>query len=132
MGREIRVRDTDLNENQRGYGLEPGRYTARRLSHALVPDGTAMDAAWASAERTPRSVDMLTGDAAPLTTTSAILWDESALYIAFWADEPNLVATMDQRDSPLFFENDLEIFIDGGDSYYELEFNAKGTIYEVF
>lgn len=39
---------------------------------------------------------------------------------------------MDERDALLFFENDLEVFIDGGDSYYELESNAKGTIYEVF
>jgi len=97
-----------------------------------VTDSRARGPIWNATERTPRFVDMLTGDPAPLATTSAIVWDDRALYIAFWADEPNIVATMDERDSLLFFENDLEVFIDGGDSYYELEFNAKGTIYEVF
>ncbi len=117
--------------NAIGYGLEPGRYTARRVAGRLTPNGRADSPAWATAERTPRFVDMLTGDPAPLATSSAILWDDAALYIAFWADEPHLVATMDRRDDLLFFENDLEIFIDGGESYYELEFNARGTIYEV-
>lgn len=118
--------------NANGYGLSPGTYRARRATAPIRPDGRADGPAWAAAERTPRFVDMLTGDPAPLGTSAAILWDDAALYIAFWAEEPNLVATMTERDSLLFFENDLEIFIDGGDSYYELEFNALGTIYEVF
>lgn len=118
--------------NPNGYGMVPGRYRARRATSALLPDGRASSPAWADAERTPRFVDMLTGAPAPLDTTAAILWDDTALHIAFWAAEPNLTATMTRRDDLLFFENDLEIFIDGGDSYYELEFNPLGTIYEVF
>jgi hypothetical protein len=121
---------TRLNPN--GYGLVPGGYTARRATGPIQPDGRAASLAWATAARTPRFVDMLTGDPAPLGTSAGILWDDKALYIAFWADEPNLTATLTERDALLFFENDLEIFIDGGDSYYELEFNALGTIYEVF
>ena len=31
-----------------------------------------------------------------------------------------------------FLESDLEVFIDGGDCYYELEVNAANTVYEVF
>jgi hypothetical protein len=75
---------------------------------------------------------MLTGAPAAMGTTAAVLWDDEALYIAFWAEEPAPAATMTERDALLFFENDLEVFIDGGDSYYELELNALGTIYEVF
>jgi hypothetical protein len=43
-----------------------------------------------------------------------------------------VTATFTERDSLLFYQNDLEVFIDGGDSYYELELNALGAIYEVF
>jgi hypothetical protein len=118
--------------NPNGYGLVPGRYTAHRASSPIVPDGRAASEAWTKAPRTPRFVDMLTGAPAAMTTTSAILWDDTALYIAFWAEEPAVTATMTERDALLFYENDLEIFIDGGDSYYELELNALGTVYEVF
>jgi hypothetical protein len=118
--------------NPNGYGLVPNSYVARRASAALKPDGRALSPDWQAATRTPRFVDMLTGEPGPLNTTSAVLWDDEALYIAFWADEPHLVATMTERDQLLFFENDLEVFIDGGDAYYELELNALGTIYEVF
>lgn len=118
--------------NPNGYGHVPGRYRARRATSPIRPDGRAQSPAWADAERTPRFVDMLSGAPASLDTTAAILWDDEALHIAFWAAEPNLASTLQSRDDLLFFENDLEIFINGGDSYYELEFNPLGTIYEVF
>jgi len=60
-----------------------------------------------------------------------VLWDDEFLYIGFEAQEPLVSATMTERDSLLFFENDLEVFIDGIDAYYELELNALGTVYEV-
>lgn len=121
-----------MTKNRIGYGDRPGRYAATYVSMPPVPDGRALSPQWAGAPRTPRFVDMATGAPAPMDTTASILWDETALYIAFWAQEPDLTATMTERDALLFFENDLEIFIDGGDSYYELELNAAGTIYEVF
>ena len=114
------------------YGDAPGTYAATYTTALLATDGRAASAAWTKAARTTRFVDMLTGAPAPMDTTASVLWDESNLYIAFWAAEPNLTATMTDRDDLLFFENDLEVFIDGGDAYYELEFNAAGTIYEVF
>lgn len=114
-----------MTKNPNGYGDLPGHHAA-----TYAPTDTPLP--WDLAPRTPRFVDMLTGSPAPMDTTAAVLWDESNLYIHFWAQEPALTATMTERDSLLFFENDLEIFIDGGDCYYELEFNALGTVYEVF
>jgi hypothetical protein len=48
------------------------------------------------------------------------------------AEEPFVEAQLTERDSIIFLENDLELFIDGGDCYYELEINALNTLYEVF
>lgn len=121
-----------MTSNANGYGNVPGRYTAYRAAAPIVPDGRAAGPAWTNAPRLPRFVDMLTGTPAPMDTTASILWDDRALHIALWAAEPAVAATMTTRDDLLFYENDLEIFIDGGDSYYELEFNALGSIYEVF
>ena len=65
-------------------------------------------------------------------TRAALMWDEEALYVGFWCEEPFPAATLTERDSLLWVENDLEVFIDGGDSYYELELNALNVVYEVF
>jgi hypothetical protein len=118
--------------NANGYGWQPGELVAAHTDRPLVADGRASDPRWARAPRTPRFVDMATGLPAPLATTAAVIWTDTHLHIAFWAEEPTPTATLTQRDALIFFENDLEIFIDGGDAYYELEFNAAGTIYEVF
>jgi hypothetical protein len=39
---------------------------------------------------------------------------------------------MTERDSFIWFDNDVELFIGGDDCYYELEINAYGTVYECF
>lgn len=67
-----------------------------------------------------------------LETRSALLWDDENLYVGFWIEDPYPKATHTVRDSILFQENDVEVFIDGGDCYYEFELNALNTIYEVF
>lgn len=61
-----------------------------------------------------------------------MLWDDEHLYVGFWIEEPHPRAHLTERDSIIFTENDVELFIDGGDCYYELEINALGTLYEVF
>jgi Carbohydrate family 9 binding domain-like len=121
-----------MQTNHNGYGAVPGQFTATRAPDSIPTDMPGSSAAWSDAPKTPLFVDLVTGSPAPLATSASVLWDDDNLYIAFWAAEPNLVATMTERDQLLFYENDLEVFIDGGDSYYELEFNALGTIYEAF
>jgi hypothetical protein len=75
---------------------------------------------------------MVTGVPGFLDTRMAALWDDENLYIAFWVEEPNVQARFTQRDDPVYFENDIEVFIAGPDCYYEFQVNARGTIYEVF
>jgi hypothetical protein len=57
-------------------------------------------------------------------------WDQTALYVAFWCEEPYVQATLTERDALIFFDNDVEVFIDGSDTYYEFEINACNTVYE--
>jgi hypothetical protein len=61
-----------------------------------------------------------------------MLWDDDYLYFGFTAEEPEVWATLTERDSKIWFDNDLEIFIAGQNAYYEFEVNAFNTIYEVF
>src|SRR6476660_6574894 len=111
---------------------EVAHYTCHRTPEPLTIDGDLTKPAWALVPKSQRFVDVITGRPALLDTRAAALWDDDYLYIAFWLDEPSVEAQMTQRDSPVFYENDIEVFIDGGDCYYEFELNALGTIYEVF
>jgi hypothetical protein len=111
---------------------EPARYTCYRASTPPALDARLDREPWLSAPRSPRFVDMVTGDPAFFDTRAAALWDDEALYVAFWIEEPFVAARLSERDALIFLENDVELFIDGGDCYYEFEINALGTIYEVF
>ena len=107
-------------------------YTAKKISTTITVDGNIKKDVWLNANWSPRFVDMVTGQSGMYNTQTAIVWNDTHLYIAFTAEEPFVEATQTERDSIIFLENDLEIFIDGGDCYYELEINAANTIYEVF
>lgn len=61
-----------------------------------------------------------------------MVWDDTYLYIAYWIEEPDVQATLTERDAKIYMDNDAELFIAGQDNYYEFEINAFGTIYEVF
>jgi len=107
-------------------------YTCYRTRTALSVDGNLTESSWEKAPRSPRFVDMVTGDPAFFDTRAVALWDDENLYIGFWVQEPFVEAHLSERDSLIFMENDVEVFIDGGDCYYEFEINALNTVYEVF
>lgn len=108
------------------------RYTCYRTQQPLVIDGHLSEAAWQRVPKSPRFVDMVTGDPAFFDTRAAALWDAENFYVAFWIEEPFVEAHLTERDALIFMENDVEVFIDGGDCYYEFEINARNTVYEVF
>lgn len=114
------------DENQAAH------YMCRKIETTITINGDVNKPEWKDAEKSERFVDMVTGEPGLYDTRSAALWNDENLYMAFWAEEPFVTATQKERDSIIFLENDLEVFIDGGDCYYELEVNALNTIYEVF
>lgn len=111
---------------------EIANYTSQKIKGPIEINGDLEKQVWKNAVKSPRFVDMVNGEPALFDTRTAALWDDENLYIAFWAEEPFVVATQKERDSIIFLENDLEVFIDGGDCYYELEMSALNTVYEVF
>jgi hypothetical protein len=107
-------------------------YICYRTPTPLVVDGNLTESVWEKVPKSPRFVDMVTGEPGFFDTRAAALWDNDNLYIGFWVEEPFVEAYLTERDSLIFMENDVEVFLDGGDCYYELEINALNTIYEVF
>lgn len=54
------------------------------------------------------------------------------MYVGFWIEEPQVRASLTERDSFIWYDNDVEVFFGGEDCYYEFEINALNTVYEVF
>ena len=111
--------------------IPPARYTAYRADGPIRIDGKLDERSWLAAPKSTPFVDIVTGEAAWFDTRVAILWDDEYLYFGFWAEENDVWGTLTERDSKIYEENDLEIFIAGKDSYYEFEMNALNTVYEV-
>lgn len=107
-------------------------YTAYRALEPLQIDGKLDEASWRLAPRSPRFVDLITGRPTIHDTRAAVLWDDTYLYVGFWVEEPFVHATLTERDSLVWSENDIEVFVAGADAYYEFEINPLGTIYEAF
>ena len=108
------------------------RYTARRATEKVVLDGRLDEADWKAAEKSPRFSDLVHGRPGIHDTRAAVLWDERHLYVGYWVEEPFVEGTLTERDSLIYKNNDVELFIAGRDAYYEFEINSLGTIYEVF
>ncbi len=111
---------------------ELAHYTCYRTAGPLSIDGKLDEPSWQKARCSERFVDIVTGARAWFDTRVAILWDDDCLYFGFNAQETDVWATLTERDSKIYEDNDLEVFIAGQDTYYEFEINALNTIYEVF
>jgi hypothetical protein len=107
-------------------------YSCLRTNSPIIIDGRLDERVWQQVQKSPRFVDMISGRPGFFQTRAAAVWDDENLYVAFWVDEPFVSGEVTERDATIFRENDVEVFIDGIDSYYEFEINALNTIYEVF
>ena len=70
----------------------------------------------------------------PLKTRMKMLWDDEALYIGVEMEEPHLWATLTERDSVIFHDNDIEVFLNPSNdrlNYYEFEMNALNTVWDL-
>ncbi|GAA2753619.1 carbohydrate-binding family 9-like protein [Amnibacterium kyonggiense] len=94
-------------------------------------DGRLAADCWRRAAWSPRFVDLVSGEAVPLATRGAVLWDDEHLYLGFRIEQPQVTATLTERDAHIWLDDDVEVFVAGDDAYYELEVNAFNTVYEV-
>ncbi|MFA7229079.1 MAG: carbohydrate-binding family 9-like protein [Melioribacteraceae bacterium] len=117
--------------------FNPPHYICYRTDTPIIVDGKLDDKIWEDAEWTLYFLD-IEGNLKMrprFKTRAKMLWDDEYFYIAAQLEEPDLWATLKQRDTIIFYDNDFEVFIDpDGDthSYYELEINALKTVWDLF
>ncbi len=115
---------------------DPKGYVCYRTTTPIKIDGVLDEKSWKDVPWTDNFID-IEGTSKPvprLKTHAKVLWDNSNLYVAAELEEPNVWATLRQRDTIIFNDNDFEVFIDpDGDTqaYYELEVNAFGTPWDL-
>lgn len=114
----------------------PKHYVCQRATEKLVLDGRVDKSFWAAADWTEDFVD-IEGDLRPKPakqTRVKMLWDDEYFYFAAELIEDQIWATLTERESVIFYDNDFEIFIDpDGDThnYYEFEINALNTVWDL-
>jgi len=114
----------------------PRRYVCYRAPSRLNLDGNLDEPGWAAAPWSDVFVD-IEGDRRPqprFRTRVKMLWDDEYFYVAAEMEEPDVWATLTERDAVMFHDNDFEVFVDpDGDThaYYELEVNALGTPWDL-
>ncbi|MGY5849854.1 carbohydrate-binding family 9-like protein [Salegentibacter sp. F14] len=113
----------------------PRSYIAYKTIDEIEIDGRDEEASW---QKIPSSEDFIDieGEKTPkYQTNMKILYDQEYLYFYARMEEPHIWATLKQRDTVIFYNNDFEIFIDpDGDThnYMEFEMNALNTVWDLF
>lgn len=116
--------------------FSPRSYLCYSAGDPLTIDGKLNERSWEQAPWTEDFLD-IEGNSKPqprFKTRAKMLWDDTYFYIAARLEEPHIWATLMQRDTVIFYDNDFEVFIDpDGDThhYYELEVNAFGTAWDL-
>lgn len=115
----------------------PRHYICYQTDIPIQIDGKIIEPIWEKSDWTDAFVD-IEGEVKPaprFQTRAKMLWDNQYLYFAAELEEPDVWATLTQRDTVIFYDNDFEIFIDpNGDTheYYEFEMNAFSTEWDLF
>jgi hypothetical protein len=116
--------------------IRPRHYVCYRTANPVTIDGLMVEPDWQKAEWTEYFRD-IEGSLKPeprLNTRVKMLWDNKNLYIAAQLEEPHIWASLEERESVIFFDPDFEVFIDpDGDTHHYLEFemNALNTQWDL-
>jgi hypothetical protein len=121
----------------------PRRYTVPRATGPVTIDGDIHKPVWRAAPWTDDFVDIEghLKPRPPLRTRVKMMYDDDNLYFAAQLEEPHVWATLTQRDSVIFHDNDFEVFLYPGfdaknptapvRNYYEFEINALNTVWDL-
>lgn len=115
--------------------VSPKNYIVPKTSRAIVIDGIAQEEAWHETPYTDSFIDIEGIKTPKFDTKIKMLWDNDYLYVYSKMKEPHIWASLKQRDTIVFYNNDFEVFIDAsgkGKNYGEIEVNAYNTIWDLF
>lgn len=112
----------------------PNTYLIPQADQAIIIDGRQDDPNWKKAPFTKDFIDIEGQKIPDQKTRLKMLWDEEFLYIYAHLEEKHIWATLKNRDTIIFYNNDFEVFISPSNSnhnYGEIEINALNTVWDL-
>ena len=106
----------------------------QRTAGPIAVDGRLDEPTWQKAEPLSPLRD-LSGAPSAYAADIRLAYDDAYLYVAARLPAKTLRATLTQRDSVIYRDDDFEVFIDPfcrGRDYLELEINQFGTVWDLF
>lgn len=113
----------------------PKTYVANYTTEPIEIDGLENEESWKNAPYSNLFIDIEGVKRPKFETKVKILWDKKYIYFYATLEDPHVWGNLKKRDTIIYYNNDLEIFLDpDGDThnYYELEFNALNTVWDLF
>lgn len=107
-------------------------YRAPRATKAPVIDGKLDDEVWKSAPEV-QLVGSFDGRPTQRKTTFRVLWDDTNLYVAFYAEDTDLWGTLKNKDDAIYTEDACEVFLDAngdGATYNELQVSPHNVNFD--
>lgn len=101
-----------------------------RVSVAPPLDGVGRTGSWTSAVALPRFV-LHDGQPTRQATTARLCWADTALYIAFEVGDDDIWGTYRERNSPIYDEEVVEVFLDltgEGECVFEFEVSPHNVV----
>lgn len=117
-------------------GFNPPVYTCFYNNRPFILDGRLNKDFWQDIPFTELFTD-IEGDIRPkprFNTRAKLAWDDNNLYVGAILEGPEIWATLTERESVIFYDNDFEIFVDPDSDtqqYYEYEMNALNTVWDL-
>jgi hypothetical protein len=102
------------------------RYNCKKV------EGTIESVQWTELEAVSL-VQVVDGEQARLRTTVKACWSQEAIMVRFDCEDDHVVATMTERDAPLYQEDVVEIFLDDttqGQLYREFVVSPNNVVYD--
>ena len=110
-------------------------YRAARTMDPIIIDGKLTEFTWAALPRVGRFTNIRPANASTAAPTEATLaWDDDHLYVAFACADERPWGTMYRRDSKLWEQEVVEVFLDpdgDGENYPELEVSPHNVVVDL-
>jgi hypothetical protein len=107
-------------------------YQCKLIKREIQISGKIDDPAWEEASKI-RLVDNVSGEQADQLTEVRILYSGTTLYISFFSEDDYIWGTHNRRDSPIFNEECVEVFLNPGNSnhqYFEINVSPRNTLFD--